>query len=125
MYTRWLLISSALLLAAVGVALSFLPQEVVGALGEAPRPPVIVLAQLAGAMAMGWAFMNWMARGQRLGGIYNRPLALANFLHFFAGAMVLLRVAASGHAGAIEQGLVVPYVLLAVWWGAAMFTSPV
>jgi hypothetical protein len=125
MHTRWLLMSSAALLAAVGVALSFLPQEVIGALGEVARPPIIVLAQLAGAMAMAWALMNWMVRGQRLGGIYNRPLALANFLHFFAGAMVLLPVAASGHAGPIEQALVVPYVLLAVWWGAAMFTSPV
>ena len=125
MHTRWLLISSAVGLGAAGVALWFLPQEVLGALGETPRAPIIVLIQLTGAMAMAWAVVNWLVRGQRIGGIYNRPLALANFMHFFAGAMVLLPVAASGHAGVIEQALVVPYVVFAGWWGAVMFTSPV
>lgn len=125
MRTRWLMTSTAVLLAAVGGALTFLPQEVIGTLEATPHTPIVTLAQLAGAMAIAWAFMNWMSRGQRLGGIYNRPLALANVLHFFSGAMALLRVVVSGQAGPIEQVLVVPYLLLALWWGAVMFTSPV
>ena len=124
--TRWLLTTSALLLAVLGVALSFLPQEILTLAGAQPVPRLVLLVQLGGAMALAWAILNWMSRGQRLGGIYNRPLALANVLHFATGSVTLLKLMAAGAVGPPEAGTVwYPYVGLAVWWAAALVTSPV
>jgi hypothetical protein len=35
--------------------------------------------------------LNWMAKGSIIGGIYNRPIAIANFTHFVMGTLVLLK----------------------------------
>jgi hypothetical protein len=107
------------------VALSFLPQEILALAGAPAAPRLVMLIQLAGAMALAWAILNWMSRGQRLGGIYNRPLALANVLHFATGSVTLLKMMAAGAVGPPEVVLLVPYVGLAVWWAAALVTSPV
>jgi hypothetical protein len=37
-----------------------------------------------------------MARGSIIGGIYNRPIAVANFTHYFIGAMACVKSAVSG-----------------------------
>ena len=78
--TSWLMTSSAAVLAVIGIALSYLPRECLTAAGADASPRVVVLAQLTGAMALAWAILDWMARRQRIGGIYNRPPALANWL---------------------------------------------
>ena len=123
--TRWLLTTSALFLAVLGVALSFLPQEILALTGAPAAPRLVLLIQLGGAMALAWAILNWMSRGQRVGGIYSRPLALANVLHFATGSVTLLKMMTAGAVGLPEVVLVVPYVVLAVWWAAALVTSPV
>jgi hypothetical protein len=123
--TRWLLTTSALLLAVLGVALSFLPQEILTLAGAEPAPRLVMLVQLGGAMGLAWAILNWMSRGQRVGGIYNRPLALANLLHFGTGSVTLLKMMTAGPVALPEVVLVVPYAVLALWWTAALVTSPV
>jgi hypothetical protein len=35
--------------------------------------------------------LNWMAKGSLIGGIYNRPIAIANLTHFFIGAAALIK----------------------------------
>jgi len=123
--TRWLLTTSALLLAVLGVALSFLPHEILMLAGAEPVPRLVLLIQLGGAMALAWAILNWMSRGQRVGGIYSRPLALANVLHFGTGSVTLLKMMTAGPVGLPETVLAVAYVALALWWAAALVTSPV
>ena len=117
--------SSAAILAVIGVALSFLPRECLILAGADAGPRVVVLAQLAGAMALAWAILDWMSRGQRIGGIYNRPLALANWLHFLMGSLALVKMSTPDGLGTLEVALIVPYAALAIWWGVALFTSPV
>ena len=123
--TSWLMTSSAAVLAVIGIALSYLPRECLTSAGVDASPRVVVLAQLTGAMALAWAILDWMARRQRIGGIYNRPLALANWLHFLMGSFALVKMTTPAGFGALEVALVVPYAVLAIWWGVAVFTSPV
>ena len=123
--TSWLMTSSVAVLAVIGIALSYLPRECLTAAGADASPRVVVLAQLTGAMALAWAILDWMARRQRIGGIYNRPLALANWLHFLMGSLALVKMTTPPGFGALEVALVVPYAVLAIWWGVAVFTSPV
>lgn len=50
-----------------------------------------MVVQLLGAMYLGSAAANWTARGSMIGGIYARPLTLANFFHFLVGASLLAK----------------------------------
>lgn len=84
------MISSALFLGLIGLSLAFVPVEILEVYGAEPHKFTILLAKVAGALYLGFAILNWMARGNLIGGIYSRPVALGNFLHFFMVALVLV-----------------------------------
>jgi hypothetical protein len=94
---------SASILAIVAIALSFLPQEVASYFGL-PESASIVL-QMAGALYVGFAMLNWMAKANLIGSIYSKPVAAANFGHFLVGGLALLKHAFK-HAG-------IPYLWMA------------
>lgn len=124
MKTRILMSASAALMALLGLALSFLPQEILAVAGVEAEGPAVVLAQVLGALYLGFAILNWMARGLLLGGIYARPLVLGNFLHFAVVAIVLVKVLAAGSAPAVLWAGTVVYVVFAVWFGGVLFIHP-
>jgi hypothetical protein len=41
--------------------------------------------------------LNWMAKGTIIGGIYNRPIAIANLTHFLIGGLALAKLAFNNH----------------------------
>jgi hypothetical protein len=51
----------------------------------------VVQIQLAGALYLGFAVLNWMAQGNVIGGIYSRPVAVGNVAHFSIGGLGLMR----------------------------------
>ena len=124
MNSRILMIASAVLLAAVGLGLSFAPEETLAFMGQATSGMVPVLLQLAGALYLGFALMNWTAKGSVLGGIYGRAIVLGNFLHFTMGALALLKVAISGSIGALIWIAVGCYAVFAILFGTLLFASP-
>ena len=125
MNARILMYASALFMAILGVAASFFPQEILAYCGSRPEEPGVLLVQITGALYMGFAILNWMARGSLIGGIYGRPVALGNFLHFAVVTVVLLKALAAGqHAPEVVVGAVV-YSVMGVWFGLVLFTSPV
>jgi hypothetical protein len=111
MSTRLLLTLSSIAMAAAGGAGLFAPQELLrlAHLPAAAAPYV----QLHGAALLGFAFTNWMAKESRMGGIYNRPLAIGNLAHFAIGALALLKAAVLV-AGAV-------YALFALAFGVVAF----
>jgi len=112
-------------MAILGVAASFFPQEILASCGSRPEGPGILLVQITGALYMGFAILNWMARGNLIGGIYSRPVALGNFLHFAVVTVMLLKALAAGqHAPEIVVGAVA-YSAMGVWFGLVLFTSPI
>ena len=46
-------------------------------------------------MYLGFGILNWMAEGTLIGGIYNKPIAIGNLMHFGVGAIVLVKVASN------------------------------
>jgi hypothetical protein len=111
-------------MALAGLALSFAPAEVLAAFGVTAIPALVVFAQLTGALYLGFAILDWMARESTIGGIYNRPLALGNFLHFLVGALALLKAASRGSGSITEWVAVGVYSLFALGFGAVLFGSP-
>lgn len=82
---------AALLLGVLGVVLSFLPQELFQLFNEPTGTFGILSVKLLGLCMIGLSAINWMSKDRLIGGIYNRPLALANTLHFCIGAVILIK----------------------------------
>ena len=97
MNTRLIMVLSAVFLAAIGIGLSFLPKEIAGFIGINDSKILQLILQLMGALYLAFAMLNWMAKGSIIGGIYNKPIAIANFTHFFIGALALIKALMNNH----------------------------
>ncbi|MCV9884983.1 multidrug DMT transporter permease [Metabacillus halosaccharovorans] len=91
MKTNWLLSSSAVVMGFLGLAGTFLPEEISNILGIDPLPITKVLMQIIGGLYLGFAMLNWFTRSARIGGIYNRPVILGNLIHFIVVFFALIR----------------------------------
>jgi hypothetical protein len=119
-----LMMASAAVMLVLGLLLTFAPQEVVGWGGSsAPAVPALI-AQAAGALYLGFAILNWMARYNVMGGIYSRPVALGNFAHFFVMGLALLRALPGGHRMPVLWVTAFAYAVFAIWFGLVVFRSP-
>lgn len=119
------LISSAIGLGLLGIALSFAPQEILQLIGVTPTPVLSLMAQLMGALYVGYALMNWMSRGLLVGGIYGRPMAIGNFTHFLVGALALLKgLTKLSDVRAFPVLITIFYVAFAVAFGLLLFKTP-
>lgn len=123
--TRILMRASVVLLGTLGLGATFLPHEILARLGAPASPVLVVVLQVTGALYLGFAILNWMSRNQLLGGIYNRPLALANLLHFASAALALGKALAAHPETRVLWPLAAAYALLAAGFGAVLFRHPV
>lgn len=124
MNTTFLLGASAGLMAAGGLVLQFAPHEVLAYAGYPASGLAPVVLQMLGALYLGFAGLNWLAKGVRMGGIYARPLAIGNLLHFVVGACTLLRYAVHVPTATGVWVWAAGYALLALLFGVALFVSP-
>lgn len=124
MNTRILMSASAVFLGVVGLGASFLPQEILGYCGVRPEELLVLIVQVAGALYLGFAVLNWAARGNLLGGIYSRPVALGNFLHFTVVALALVKAFLAGQREFVVIVGTVLYVLFAAAFGKVLFSPP-
>jgi hypothetical protein len=126
MNTKLLLSASAIFLGAAGIAGTFLPEELLRALGVAPEGALPLLVQLLAALLFAFAMVNWTARGSLIGGIYNRPIAIGNLTHFVIGALALVRGAMqAGPPRTVVMIAAAIYVVFAIAFSALFFRSPV
>src|SRR4051812_7200642 len=78
MSTRVLMTATVVVMTVAGLAATFAPDEIAAAAGGVGSRAIVVVLQMAGALYLGFAMLNWMSRGSSLGGIYGRPLVMAN-----------------------------------------------
>ena len=95
MNTRTIMTSSAAILGTAGIVLSFLPETVLEILNVEGGSTAVFLMQLLGALYFAFGMLNWMSRSSLIGGIYNRPIAVANFSHFLIAGLALIKGLAS------------------------------
>jgi len=76
--------------------------------------PLSVLIQLMGALYFSMAMMNWTARESAIGGIYARPVSLANFVHFFIGTLLLAKYVLSSEFNVSIVLMLVVYAIFAI-----------
>lgn len=123
MSTKIWMTSSAFLFGLAGVFALFAPDVVLSVGGAVALGTTSVLVQLMGALYFSFALMNWTAKDSLIGGIYARPVSLANFAHFFAGALVLLRYQLSNEINLGILAALLVYTVFAVFFYWLVFRS--
>jgi hypothetical protein len=94
--------------------------------GAPPAPFLTLFVQIAAALYLSFAVLNWMASGSTIGGVYNRPVAMANFFHFFVAAIALVKAVMAGQRAVWLLVAAVLYVLFTAAFGwLVFFWSPV
>jgi energy-converting hydrogenase Eha subunit C len=121
MNTKLLMSASALVLGATGIILTFMPEEVSRMLMLIGSP---ILFQLLGALYFAFAMLNWTAKGNLIGSIYSRPVAIANFAHFMIGGLALIKLALHQSFSFLSI-LGILYAIFAILFGWIFFTNPV
>jgi hypothetical protein len=116
--------ASAVFTGVIGVAASFAPHEILAAAGVDPAPVTVMLAQVLGAIYLAAAMQNWMSRGNTIGGIYSRPLVVANVVHFAVVAIVLIKALAGGSSCPGLGAAAVAYSAFAAAFAFVMVTHP-
>lgn len=124
MQTKILMSLSALLMAAAGLAASFAPQELLIYADAWDEAFEVALVQVLGALYLGFAMLNWSARVHVIGGRYNRPVALGNFMHFGVVTVILVKAIFAGFASIGVMAGAVAYALFALWFGFVLFSHP-
>jgi hypothetical protein len=67
--------------------------------------------------------LDWIARGAALGGIYGRPIVMANQMHATVGALVLLRHGLDAGGSAVYWTVTGFYGVAAVYFSYLAFFS--
>ena len=123
-YPYLLMSTAALVLGLLGLASSFAPDLVLGWVGAEPAPALLLMVQILGALYLGFAILNWMARGNALGGIYGRPLVLGNMLHFISGGLAASKAIVQEEALRELWPLVLVYAAFALAFSSLLFRHP-
>ena len=123
MNTKLLMATSAVVLGAIGIALTFMPEEISHILNLTESSPIIF--QILGALYFGFALLNWTAKGNLIGGIYSRPVAIGNFAHFLIGGLALIKLAINNLDWTSMWICAILYLIFALLFGWVFFTNPV
>jgi len=82
------------------------------------------VGQLLAAALLALGAINWLSRSQLLGGIYGRPVVLANAAFYFIAATVTIRAAASGDTADALWVVAVLVSSLAAIYGWLLYRGP-
>lgn len=106
---------SSVILGATGIILTFAPDFVLNNLNIETNPSSLLLGQVTGGLYFGYSMLNWMTKESLIGGIYNRPIAIANLSHFLiAGLAVCKRLISDPELPKALWTAGVVYVILGV-----------
>ena len=112
---------SALILFAVGGAALFAAAELAHFFGAGGSNSLALAIQLTGCGLLGFAALNWMSRGTRIGGIYARPIGIGNLLLFMTTSLTIGRAAFAGTFPVIVSVVGVIFAVLAIVFAWLVF----
>ena len=126
MNTKSLMTLSAIILALIGISLIFLPNEILDYLQLSVSETLQLLMQIIGSLYFALAILNWMSKGSIIGGIYNRPIAMANLAHFVIAGLALIKgILANPSLSYVIWSIAIIYSIFAIFFGIVAFKHPV
>lgn len=114
MNTKSLMVASSVFLGLLGLLALFAPEELLKTLNAPVASPLLVFVQLAGGLYCSFALMNWTSKDNIIGGVYLRPISLANFAHFMIGTLSLVKYQMFNPANKFLWIVLVIYFVFAV-----------
>jgi len=125
MNTKLVMTLSALIMGTSGIALSFMPDIILGSMSIDTSSVNLVVLQILGALYFAFAMLNWMTKSNLIGGIYNRPIAIANFAHFLIAGLALVKGLIAYPALPFSMWVAaVIYTVLGFTFGVIVFRHP-
>ena len=126
MNTKSLMTLSAMILAMIGISLIFLPNEILDYLELSVSETLQLLMQIIGSLYFAFAILNWMSKGSLIGGIYGRPIAMANLTHFVIAGFALIKgILANPSLSYVIWSIAIIYSIFAIFFGIVAFRHPV
>ena len=116
--------SSAVVLATGGIALLFGSDVLLAPLVHAPMADLTVLGQLVAGGWLAMAWLNWNQRHLVIGGIYGRPIVLANFTLYLVSASSLAHRVMGGGTPAAVVSLALLFGLLTLVYTKLLLRGP-
>lgn len=116
--------SVAVFLLVMGIVFLFLPNEIIQLFKFKPDNLLVLILQFCGGLYIGFAILNWMLRGQYIGGIYSRSLVLANLVHFLVGALSFIRILFKNTFVPLVWMVGLFYILFAITFSVILFKNP-
>jgi len=123
--TKLVMTASAITLAAIGLTLTFFPAEIANYIESSFSKTNQITFQVLGALYFAFATLNWMAKDSIIGGIYNRPISIANLTHFLVGGLALIKLVFNNSLPITIQLLTGVYTLFAILFGYIFYNNPV
>lgn len=117
--------ASAAVLAGCGLALLFGSDVILPSLVPAFPASAAWLGQLLAAAWLALAALNWLSQSALMGGIYSRPIVLANAAFYFIAAMVLFKVVTKRDATAALWIAFAIAAIFALIYGLLLFRGPI
>ena len=82
--------------------------------------------QITGSLYFAFAMLNWMSKGSLIGGIYGRPIAIANLTHFVIAGLTLIKgVLVNPGLSYVIWSIAIAYSIFAILFGIVAFKHPV
>jgi len=126
MNTKIIMTVASIILGTVGIFLTFAPDVVMNNLKIEPNPTSILLGQVIGGLYFGFSMLNWMTKESLIGGIYNRPVAVANVSHFLIVGLAFSKgLISNSGLPKILWAVGVVYVVLGVLFVVILFRHPI
>ena len=126
MNTKPLMTLNAIMLALIGISLIFLPKEILDYFELSASDTLELLMQITGSLYFAFAMLNWMSKGSIIGGIYGRPIAIANLTHFvIAGLSLIKGTMANPGLSYVIWSIAIIYSIFAILFGIVLFKHPV
>lgn len=126
MNTKLIMGASAIFLGSVGIFITFAPEAILGYLGLEMNNTSYLFAQILGALYFAFGMLNWMSKASLMGGIYNRPIAVANFSHFFIAGLALAKgIASNSNLPSSIWAIGIIYFIFALSFGLILFKHPI
>ena len=125
MNTKSLMTLSAIILILIGISLIFFPKEILDYFELIVTDTLELLIQIIGSFYFAFGMLNWMSRGSIIGGIYNRPIAIANWTHFTIAGFALIKGTLSNPSlSYIIWSIGIIYSIFAILFGIVAFNHP-
>ncbi len=126
MFPKTIMILSTIILGNIGIILTFMPEEILKLLYLVITKELQLIFQILGAFYFSFAILNWMTKSNLIGGIYGKPVVIANLAHFSIVSIALIKeIIANPNSPTLIWAMTLVYTFFAICFGIIVNRHPV